>query len=51
MNAAQSEFSQQGALVHLLQESGAQCIGDFKHRAQHALGQSDEISFGARRCH
>ena len=50
-DAQQIEFSQQGTLVDLLQESGAERVGNFKCRAQHALSQSREISFDVHRCH
>ena len=38
-DAAKAEFPKQGALVDLLEESGAEGIGNLKHCAEHALGQ------------
>ena len=36
-DAAKGEFPQEGSLVDLLQETGAQGVGDLKDRAEHTL--------------
>src|ERR1017187_702895 len=38
-----TEFSEQGPLVHFLEKSGAQGVGDLKDGTQHALGQRIQL--------
>ena len=49
-DTAHRKLSQQGALVHLFQESGAKSVRDFEHGAEHALGQRGEIFFCVHSC-
>jgi hypothetical protein len=43
--AAKTEFCKQRPLVDLLEESGAQGVGNLKDGAQHALGQRIQLIF------
>src|ERR1700674_1344331 len=43
-DATKAEFSEQSPLVDFLEESGAECVGDLKDGAKHALGQRIEAS-------
>jgi hypothetical protein len=44
-NATKGEFFEQSTLVHFLEESGAESVGDLKDGAQHAVGQRIESAF------
>jgi hypothetical protein len=42
-NTTEAEFSEQSALVHFFEESGAQCVGDFEHGAERFLASGIEV--------